>query len=430
MSQTIFNIPNSNIPNPNTPNFNVQIGIDTIAGRVINQDSFCVIHKPEINCYIFMVADGHSKDTGQIASQTCTETLKIFTDENIELLQTNPVLFLENYYTSVHQKVRESFVAYIESKGDEANIDSRGIVSSRKKDTKSFKQISGGATLSVSVFINNILYSSNVGDSSCILFSNKSNLQQSMMKYEKDAADEHRTKTFANAEFARELVLTAEHSPDSSDEYIRIRNFRNSELDKNQAELLFVYDITDREKPLCSRIFDISEDGTPTKAPMTEYYYKNVKKDPATYVSVPFNNDYPDAVAFTRSIGDFNITAYGVSEKPEIHSIDMNAIFMNEREIRLKEDELLTDGGSEYAIPIFCLVLATDGYWDNWTNEIAGKFIMDPSCLRAINTNPTEGAQKVAKSFGQRNLYYANKNFGSSKDDQTCIVAYISQNTL
>jgi len=428
MSQTIFNIPNSNAANSdaansNTAKFNVQIGIDTIAGRVINQDSFCVIHKPEINCYLFMVADGHGKDTGQIASQTCTESLKTFTDENIELLQTNPVLFLENYYKIAHQKVRESFVKYIESKEDEANIDSKGIVSSRRKGAKSFKQITGGATLSVTVFINNILYSSNVGDSSGILFSNKPNLQQSMMKYEKDAADEHRTKTFVNAEFARELVLTAEHSPDSSDEYIRIRNFRKAELDENQAELLFVYDITDREKPLCPRIFDISEDGTPTKAPMTEYYYKNIKKDMATYVSVPFNNDYPDAVAFTRSIGDFNITAYGVSENPEIHSIDMNAVFMNDRVMRLEEGE----GGEP---PIFCLVLATDGYWDNWTNEIAGKFIMDPSCLRAINTNPTEGAQKVAKSFGQRNLYYANKNFGSSKDDQTCIVAYITKNSL
>jgi len=419
MSETIFNI----------PNFNIQIGIDTIAGNSINQDSLCVIHKPEINCFIFMVADGHGKNTGEIASQTCSESLKIFTDKNMELLQSNPVIFLENYYNHAHQNVRDAFVKYIESKENEVVVDSKGVVLSRKNNTSNFKHLLGGATLSVIIFINNILYSSNVGDSSGILFSNKPNLQQTMIKYEKDTANKDHIKTFTNTSFTQELVLTAEHSPESASEYIRIRNFRNAVMDKNQAELLFVYDIINREKPLCPRIFDILEDGTPNKTEPSEYYIKNVSKERATYVSVPFSDNYPDAIAFTRSIGDFNISTYGVTENPEIQSIDMNAVFIHEQEMRIKStaaDGQLTGGGSESATPIFCLVLATDGIWDNWTNEIARKFIMDPSCLNAIKTNPSEGAQKVAKSFGQRNLYYANKNFGVSKDDQTCIVVYIS----
>jgi serine/threonine protein phosphatase PrpC len=372
-----------------------------------------------------MVADGHGRDTGQIASQTCVESLKRFVDENMELLKTNPVSFLENYYKIAHQHVREAFVKFVENNEHEVKVDSDGVITSRRSEFSQFKHLMGGATLSVIIFINDILYTSNVGDSAGLLFSNKPNLQKSMIKYEKDAAVEGLFKTFTNTEPRQELVLTAEHSPESSDEYIRIRNFRQSEADKNHAELLFVYDVIEREKPLCPRIFDISEDGTPNKAEVEGYYIKNVQGERATYVTVPFSAGYPDAVAFTRSIGDFNITTYGVSEKPEIHSIHMNDLFMRDRAARNADRP--TGGDSDATIPIFCLVLATDGIWDNWTPEIARKFVMDPSCLNAIKTNPSEGAQKVSKSFGVRNLYYANKNFGRNKDDQTNIIVYITE---
>ena len=74
---------------------------------------------------------------------------------------------------------------------------------------------------------------------------------------------------------------------------------------------------------------------------------------------------------------------------------------------------------------VICIVLATDGVWDNWTYEDVTKFVMDSSCLTAVNSG-SDGADRVAKAFMQRNAVYARRNFGSQADNATGIVAYIS----
>jgi serine/threonine protein phosphatase PrpC len=72
-----------------------------------------------------------------------------------------------------------------------------------------------------------------------------------------------------------------------------------------------------------------------------------------------------------------------------------------------------------------CLVLATDGVWDNWTYEDVCRFVMDASCLGAVGAGP-DGAKRVTVSFMQRNALYAKRNFGSSADNATGIVLYLS----
>lgn len=72
-----------------------------------------------------------------------------------------------------------------------------------------------------------------------------------------------------------------------------------------------------------------------------------------------------------------------------------------------------------------CLVLATDGVWDNWTYEDVGRFVMDASCLGAVGA-AVDGAKRVTISFMQRNALYAKRNFGSSADNATGIVLYLS----
>jgi hypothetical protein len=57
---------------------------------------------------------------------------------------------------------------------------------------------------------------------------------------------------------------------------------------------------------------------------------------------------------------------------------------------------------------LLCIVLATDGVWDNWTYEDVTKFVIDPSCLGAVMSS-SEGAQRVAKSFMQRNAVYSKR---------------------
>lgn len=80
----------------------------------------------------------------------------------------------------------------------------------------------------------------------------------------------------------------------------------------------------------------------------------------------------------------------------------------------------------EVADSTLCLVLATDGVWDNWLYEDVNKFVMDPSCLGAVGA-AADGAKRVTISFMQRNALYAKRNFGTNADNATGIVLYISQ---
>ena len=74
---------------------------------------------------------------------------------------------------------------------------------------------------------------------------------------------------------------------------------------------------------------------------------------------------------------------------------------------------------------MFCIVLATDGVWDNWAYEDVTRFVMDSSCVQAVMQAP-DGAQRVAQSFMQRNAVYARRNFGGQADNATGIVGYFS----
>jgi serine/threonine protein phosphatase PrpC len=159
-------------------------------------------------------------------------------------------------------------------------------------------------------------------------------------------------------------------------------------------------------------VFKISEDGTPTvEVPANQFYYKNVRKDHATYVCAPYSANYPDALASTRSIGDFNLNTFGVSEKPEIQSVNMNTVF----------EQMAGDES-----PIAAVVLCSDGIWDNWIYDHVQKFAMDDTCLNRIKSKPEDGAQDVANAFSVRNEHFARKNFGGNRDDQTCIIMYIT----
>lgn len=81
--------------------------------------------------------------------------------------------------------------------------------------------------------------------------------------------------------------------------------------------------------------------------------------------------------------------------------------------------------GIPHAPAVACIVLATDGVWDNWAYEDVTRFVMDASCLNAINSGP-DGAERVAKAFMQRNTVYAKRNFGGQADNATGIVLYVS----
>ena len=101
----------------------------------------------------------------------------------------------------------------------------------------------------------------------------------------------------------------------------------------------------------------------------------------------------------------------GVSHLPEVHAIDLEAIFRSQ------------SGASEPLL--LCLVLASDGVWDNWLYEDVTKFVMDSSCVSAVNGS-NDGAARVCKSFMTRNTLFSKRNFGNQADNATGIVLYIS----
>lgn len=84
-----------------------------------------------------------------------------------------------------------------------------------------------------------------------------------------------------------------------------------------------------------------------------------------------------------------------------------------------------------------CVVLATDGVWDNWMYEDINKFVMDISCLNAVVNSfyppqdsaespaSGDGGKRVASSLMQRNAIYSRRNFGNQADNATGIVLYL-----
>lgn len=100
---------------------------------------------------------------------------------------------------------------------------------------------------------------------------------------------------------------------------------------------------------------------------------------------------------------------------------------------------------------VACLVVATDGIWDNWSYEDVTKFVMDDSCTKAVlqtppskwgssmpscdvevdsgaapQSPPVSGTQRVANSLIKRNAVFAKRNFGGDADNATGVVVYLA----
>jgi serine/threonine protein phosphatase PrpC len=409
MEQTIFNA--------YKPKFNIQIGHESKKGsKEINQDDVFIINKPEIDCIIMGVADGHGP-TGEIASLACKTATTEFTDANMEELVTDPVTFLEKCFAHVQDSVRRAIAKDAERGIDEnpnVQINSHGVVLTRRSSFQSFSNIKGGSMLSIAIFKAGLMYIANVGDCDAIVCSETPILKPTMVKYEKDSANPTKTVTYSDETLSDVLLITCDHSPDNPEEYRRIREFRPSENDANSAELRCIYDKQGYSKHECEPIFQFAEDGSPVVRDDVTFYHKNVRKDRATYISTPFDADYQDALASTRSVGDFNLNQYGLSEKPEIQSIDLNKVFAENAECNT-----------------LCFVMGSDGVWDNWLYPHVQKFVMFPNCLEAIKQSetPNGGVFRVLKSFMQRNQTFTEKNFGKNNcDDSTCVIMYITPN--
>ena len=217
----------------------IQYGqVDDIGNNRTQQDDSCVIIKPEINCAVFAVADGHGADTGHIAANACIAAIKEFTDANLGILAENPLQFLERCYAHAQEQIREAFANHYTEKGFEVKHEN-GILLKRRFPTHSFTNIGGGSMLTITVLNGTKLYIANVGDCAAQLCVNEPILKNSMLKYEIDVATGIEVKTDASGGAASggaasgascdgtseiptrltHMALTRDHSPMSADEY-------------------------------------------------------------------------------------------------------------------------------------------------------------------------------------------------------------------
>ena len=148
---------------------------------------------------------------------------------------------------------------------------------------------------------------------------------------------------------AAAIDLCYDHSPEALAEFRRVRAFRPSTSRPGFSEVNFVYDSLSFNKAACPDIFAIT--GTPLSAEEnltvtnTGKYYKNVRSEWASLVCTPSHAAHQDALAFTRSLGDFHLQTYGVSHAPEVRPpIDL----------------------AQACAGPAVLIVATDGIWDNW----------------------------------------------------------------
>lgn len=113
----------------------------------------------------------------------------------------------------------------------------------------------------------------------------------------------------------------------------------------------------------------------------------------------------------------------GVTHLPEVQVVDLREVFA--KVATQRDSDVDAEREASEAPIVVCIVLATDGVWDNWTYEDVTKFVMDASCLKAVGGGE-DGADRIAKAFMQRNAIYARRNFGAQADNATGILAYLS----
>jgi serine/threonine protein phosphatase PrpC len=375
---------------------NLKVGWDTDIGGSKdkpNQDRKILVPFVEHDGCLIGMADGHGTRSEEVAD-LCEKMMIEMTETKMDRILINPVEFLEFAFDHIHTEIIKSYTC--------------------------------GTTFSLIIILGKKMWIANVGDSTGILCAKHPILKNSDLMFEKDVAIPEKiyeTKKANDDKLSNYIVLTSEdHSPEDPEEYKRMRAFKPSEENPHHAELLCVYDKQRMTKSLCPQVFNISEDGTPTVRPddkSFEYYVKNVRSEKATYVC---GRHGENALAGTRSLGDIELHNLGLTHKPIIRSMDLNKVFVDLKAVR--KPEATEEDPDPTTV---CVVLATDGVWDNWIYDHVQKFVMDKSCLKALEKDKVLGAQRVCKSFMLRNQGFATKNFGRNSDNSTGIVLYITE---
>lgn len=394
-----------------------------------------IFERNDLNICVIGVLDGHGRDVGQTASLTGRKFLLNYFEKNCENLLNDPYNCLVEGINQAHSAIKASFIQVLQQKGWEVQTTGEDYLVKRKNSSTPWACVHGGTSCSIIALVNTVLYIANVGDSSGILSTSHPILHPSMIHHLGDSALNHKRNirpTDQTDEYFDTLVLTAEHSPESPEEFLRMREFRCRDGDPSQPSLLVVYDAATHDKSRCSPVFSLDRNGKPIVTNRGSYY-KNVRKEWASLVAAPSYARFQDALAFTRSIGDFHLHVYGVTHLPEVQSIDLNVVFDSLNNVNAYDDPTNP--------PTVAVVLASDGIWDNWDYKDVTSFIVDPELRKNSAKRSSEGksssnddddddphlghTRHLSHSLIRTNAEYASRNFGNQADNATGIVLLI-----
>ena len=330
----------------------------------------------------------------------------------------------------------QAFVAHYETRGVECKVEAGGFIVKRNRSNMGWSCVHGGSTASVAIILDGeLLISANVGDSTALMCGLGNSIKPfslySSFEPESCEADP------GNTGGASYSVLSAEHSPETPSEYVRMREFRPCpQRGKHHSEMLFVYDAPSYSKYDCPHVFKVD---TQTATPVVTNngrYYKSVRSEWATLVTTPPHSRFQDALAFTRSVGDLHLQTYGVTCKPDVCVLDLKQMFVARA----------AEPGWVPGTPAL-LMVCSDGIWDNWKfPDIVSHFARTEQAYLAPRTEVSgvsgagadgavdldgivQGADAATVDLITRfmtvNKAEAHKNFGSSADNMSAVACAI-----
>lgn len=306
------------------------------------------------------VFDGHGGKNGMLAANVGKDvTARYFEkvrDSCVEWSEDVWKSKMEDFFLHCHDSIRCAFVEQLASDSEGGHeVDDKGVV----RRPNGFP-VHGGTTATLCVVVDlcdeegSLVICANVGDSDGILVT----------------GDELSS-------------LTTDHGPDSSAEFLRIKN-----LDSNMfpTKLLFVYDDpTKFRKHECPLVFEDSGEKVTlyTKDPWGHGLRPtNVRYDPAVYAISPVGiSKDMTCIAMTRSLGDFYAHPFGLTCSP---SVNIRRVPPQQR---------------------FSIILGSDGVWDCWhfkefTTLVTTHIAKSASLQTAVDVALTISVAKSKSSFG------------------------------
>ena len=344
-----------------------QYGADTdIGGGRENQDDHFVWSSPDLTILVLCVLDGHGREVGRIAAATARASLREYFDAHHAALRMNPYECLVTAHEIAHAKIKVGFRQELEKEGYEIEESPEGYLLKRMPPSQTWGCVHGGSSCSIVAIVDYCVYVANVGDSSGTLSTTLPVLTSKLIKHIGDAASlpgaglvvaggvdgaavreasssssssssgssssssssgapceggsagESMSVDAGSVQVSQDnLVITAEHSPESISEFCRLRAYRCKPGDARLPALAVVYDSPSADKTRCSPVFSLDDDGVPTLLNKGKYY-KNVRKEWASLVSTPSTARFQDALAFTRSLGDLHLHTFGTMARSSI----------------------------------------------------------------------------------------------------------------